>query len=171
MVSNKNKLRPKVGNLTPKSEVGVSREAPVVLQSRKSHCFPCSQSKVVFSRVASNKTSSDQNSEILPQSRKWVFRDRLLSFCKVEHTIAFQKVVFPYVWALHASPSNHPPASFLFILLCPATQDLSCQHSVDMKPTLLRTSEYMNRVAFNGVAKSVSNLFGSTVHVYIYIYI
>ena len=29
---------------------------------------------------------------------------RLLSFCKVEHTIAFQKVVFPSVWPLHASP-------------------------------------------------------------------
>ena len=27
---------------------------------------------------------------------------RLLSFCKVEHTMALQKVVFPFCWALHA---------------------------------------------------------------------
>ena len=29
---------------------------------------------------------------------------RLLSFCKIAHTIAFQKVVFPSFWSLHASP-------------------------------------------------------------------
>ena len=38
--------------------------------------------------------------------RKWCFhlsgRSRLLSFCKVEHAIGLQKVVFPSFWALEA---------------------------------------------------------------------
>ena len=37
-----------------------------------------------------------------------------MSSCKVEHTMALQKVVFPFVGALHALPSNHRPASCLF---------------------------------------------------------
>ena len=51
----------------------------------------------------------------LPESRKWAFRMKPLSFCKVEHIIALQKVVLLFFGALHASPSNHRPASFLFI--------------------------------------------------------
>ena len=101
----------------------------------------------VFACGISPKTGSDPQSEILHQSRTWVFRVRLLSFCKVEHTIALQKVASPSLWALHASPSNHRPASFLFISLRPAAQGLACQHSVDMKTTLLKTSGYVNRVA------------------------
>ena len=48
------------------------------------------------------KTPSDQKSKILFESRKWAFRPRLLSFCKVEYAIALQKIAFPSFWALHA---------------------------------------------------------------------
>ena len=100
--------------------------------------------KVVFSRAASHNNRLRHKVGNPTSSLKWVFRVRPLSFCKVERTIALQKVVFPYFWALHASPSNHRPATFLFLFLRPAAQG---QHSVDMKPTLLKTSEYVNRVA------------------------
>ena len=42
---------------------------------------------------------------------------RLLSFCYVEQYHCASELVFPYFWPLHASPSNHRPGSFLFILL------------------------------------------------------
>ena len=58
------------------------------------------QSKVVFSRRAVTKTSSDQKSKILFVSRKWAFRLRLLPFCKIEHATGLQKVSFPSFWAL-----------------------------------------------------------------------
>ena len=55
--------------------------------------------------------SSIQISTCSPQMES---TKQLLSFCKVEHTMALQKVVFPSFWALHTPLSNHRPASCLF---------------------------------------------------------
>ena len=58
--------------------------------------------KRCFRMAPLTKTASDQKSEILLESRKWAFRLWLLSFSKVEHALALQKVAFPFFWALHA---------------------------------------------------------------------
>ena len=60
--------------------------------------------------------SSTQTSTCSPQVES---TKKLMSFCKVENTMALQKVVFLSFWALNAPPSNHRPAScvFTYVLL------------------------------------------------------
>ena len=62
-----------------------------------------------FWPLHSSSCCRSAKSNIPLRFRRWRFNIsgrctlRLLSFCKVEHTIAFQKVVFPSLWPLHAS--------------------------------------------------------------------
>ena len=84
-------------------------EAFVILQSKTCHC--ASESRVsIFLATALFQLLSFCKVEQTIALQKVVFPSsgrctlRLLSFCEVEHTIAFQKVVFPSVWPLHACP-------------------------------------------------------------------
>ena len=82
--------------------MGVSPAASVILQNRKSHCPIVPHRNWCFRVWLPIKTNSDQESKILPDSRKWTFLLRLLSFCRVEHTMALQKITFPSLWQLQA---------------------------------------------------------------------
>jgi hypothetical protein len=119
-----------------KQKRGVSREASVVLRNREPQRPLVPNRKWCFRVALLEQTSSGQKYYLLRESRKRAFCMRLLSFCKVEQTIAHQKVVFPSFWALPASPSNHRPASFLLILLRPVARSAGPCMPTAVSPTM-----------------------------------
>jgi hypothetical protein len=134
----KNRLRPKTKSHIRKQKRGVSREASVVLRNREPQRPLVPNRKWCFRVALLEQTSSGQKYYLLRESRKRAFCMRLLSFCKVEQTIAHQnqKVVFPSFWALPASPSNHRPASFLLILLRPVARSAGPCMPTALSPTM-----------------------------------